>query len=499
MEKVSGSSKIKDLLTAFPFLLDFLPTISPGFVLLKNPLARKSAGSVATVAQAARIGGLTNEELLMRIAEKIKQETGATIEIEPRGNQDESQTVFSGKEARIEVLKHLIKDLHSGADVLEVKKRFSELIADVGPGELSEMEQQLISEGMPSEEVKRLCDVHVQVFKESLEKKAVPHTPQGHPVDIYMAENRALETLIDKIQQNLSAAFTQPQAAERTLWIENIKTLSTSLLKIDTHYTRKENQLFPVLEAYGIAGPSKVMWSLHDDIRDMVKSCRKVISTNDLEQFAGQFDTTAQALLDMIYKEEHILFPMALESLKQTDWQTIRAGEDDVGYAWIDPGDAGLEAHDVHYPPEQSQSPRGKSSKREKRSLHLDEGNLPLSHINLMLKHLPVEISFVDKEDTVRYYSATPERLFPRSPGVIGRAVQNCHPPKSLHMVEQILTDFKSGVRNQADFWITFKERFISIRYFAVRDDAGDYQGCLEVTQDITELKQLEGEKRLLD
>lgn len=132
-------------------------------------------------------------------------------------------------------------------------------------------------------------------------------------------------------------------------------------------------------------------------------------------------------------------------------------------------------------------------------TLSLSTGGLSLEQADLILTHLPVDVSFVDAEGTVRYYSETKDRIFKRTPAVIGRKVQNCHPGKSVHMVEAILEAFKSGAKDSAEFWIELGGIFIYIRYFAVRDKSGTYQGCLEVSQDVTGIRALKGEKRLLD
>jgi DUF438 domain-containing protein len=129
----------------------------------------------------------------------------------------------------------------------------------------------------------------------------------------------------------------------------------------------------------------------------------------------------------------------------------------------------------------------------------LTNGDLTIRQIDMMLKNLPVDITFVDENDTVRYYSETPKRIFKRTPAVIGRKVQICHPPASVDKVIKILEDFRAGKRDVAEFWIQMSGKFIHIRYFAMRDEAGDYKGTLEVSQDLTELRKLEGEKRLLD
>jgi uncharacterized protein len=137
--------------------------------------------------------------------------------------------------------------------------------------------------------------------------------------------------------------------------------------------------------------------------------------------------------------------------------------------------------------------------KKHGEPLSLSTGCLAPEELDLILTHLPVDLSFVDAEDTVRYYSETPARIFKRTPAVIGRKVQNCHPAKSVHSVEDILKSFKSGAGDTAEFWIELGGRFIHIRYFAVRDKAGTYRGCLEVSQDVTGIRALRGRKRLLD
>jgi DUF438 domain-containing protein len=192
---------------------------------------------------------------------------------------------------------------------------------------------------------------------------------------------------------------------------------------------------------------------------------------------------------DMIYKEEHILFPMAKDLLTDAEWQKVRQGEEEIGYAWITP--------EQGWTGETGAAP-GQDSAGE-RTVRLDTGQMTFEQINMMLKHMPVDVSFVDENDEVRYYSATKDRIFPRSPGVIGRKVQNCHPPKSFAMVQRILDEFRAGSRHKADFWIQMKGRFLLIQYFAVRDEKGSYRGTLEVSQDVTDIKKLEGQKRLLE
>jgi len=469
---IDPKTKVNDLLNQYPFLKDFLIRINPEFKMLDNPFMRKTVGRIASLNKAAMIGGMDVKKLLDDIAAEIKKQTKETVTV------SYAQEGADEQDVRIETLKNIIKELHAGKDAESQKKKFQELIKDVAPWEIAQMEQRLISEGMPETEIKSLCEVHVQVFKEALEHKAVPGLPAGHPVHTFMLENRAAEDILQE------AAGIKDFSREK----EKLLALLERLGQIDKHFVRKENQLFPIIETKGITGPSKVMWALHDDIRAFIKDVRKRVTDNNMEQVA--IDALIKMVNDMIYKEEHILFPMALETLSEDEWARVARGEEEVGYAWIKP--------EAEWKPAAG-SYQQTLLEEKVGSLNLNTGQLTPEQVNLMLMHLPIDMSFVNEQDEVIYYSATPDRIFPRSPGVIGRKVQNCHPPKSMGMVQKILDEFRAGRRSSADFWIQMQGKFILIKYFAVRDAEGRYRGCLEVSQDVTQIKKLEGQKRLLD
>jgi len=461
--ELSSKTKVSELLAQYPFIKDYLINLNANFRALDNPFMRNTLGRVATISQAALIGGVKPDDLINGIAVKIKELAGEAVSVKHEE---------AGAESREEVLKNIIKDIHKGVDIGILKKRLLDLIKDVSPYEIAQMEQKLISEGMPEQEVKKLCSVHVEVFKESLEKKTMPGLPAGHPVYTLMLENRHAESIMQELHES----------TDRTVQSALIEKIS----KIEKHYARKENQLFPILEAKGITGPSKVMWALHDDIRDMLRHVRAKVkdeAAKDLE-----LKTLLTMINDMIYKEEHILYPMALETLSDEEWYKVKKGEEEIGYAWLDKVDEWMPSGMV-----------GQALAEEKvGSINLDTGQITPEQVNLLLTHLPVDISFVNENDEVVYYSATQDRIFPRSPGIIGRKVQNCHPPKSVDIVEKILEAFKRGEKDNADFWIQMRGRFVLIRYFAVRDASGQYRGTLEVSQDVTEIRALTGERQLL-
>ena len=494
--QLSAKTKIDDLLKQYPFLEDFLITLSPRFKGLKNPIMRKTMGKVATLEMAASVSGLNLEALISSLAAEIGKHGGRDATAGEAATASKIEPLTDPKK-RQAALKGIIKDLHAGEDMEVLKQRFKDLIQGVAAPEIAKIEQELMNEGMPAEEIKRLCDVHVEIFKEALEEQDRPDPPLGHPIHTYMKENRASEKIMSETSM-LMGLLGQPPTSEsfeehRPALGELIEQLS----EINTHYTRKENQLFPMLEAHHFTGPSQVMWSIHDDIRGHLKQAREAFSQNNPQQTVDSLKAAIQAIRDMIYKEEHILFPTSLDMLTDSEWIKVKEGEADIGFAWVAP--------DKGWPDEilkevEAPAPEPEAVLQDVAgALGLDTGHLTLAQINLMLTHLPVDLTFVDENDRVAYYSEGPQRIFPRSPAVIGREVRNCHPPKSVHVVNKILDAFKSGSRDTAEFWIELGGKFIYIRYFAVRDADGYYRGTLEVSQDLTQIRKLEGQQRLLD
>lgn len=491
--RIGPKTKLDELLKKYPFLLDYLADLTPKFSKLKNPIMRKTVGRVATLHQVSSFGDVSLGELMRKIQVEVQRVTGEQIEIETGETGGEPVAVpVSSREARFEILKDIIRELHHGGDLGELKKRFAELIRDVSPTEISEMEQRLIEEGMPEEEVKRLCDVHVQVFKEALEEQPPPSSIPGHPLHTFMEENRALGKVLNRWNDLLCVIERKGETGIKENQEELLGVLD-DLAPLEKHYLKKENQLFPLLEAKGVSGPSKVMWAIHDDIRAGLRRVRQLVEAGNVKELVSSGQNLSQMISDMIYKEEKILFPMSLATLDEKDWARVKKGEEEIGYAWVEPGKEWQPAVSVEElpPMPEYRRPRGE--------LELDTGTLDAETVNIILKSLPVDLTFVDAEDTVRYYSASEERIFPRSPAIIGRKVQNCHPPASVHVVNRILKAFKEGRRDVAEFWIESRGKFIHIRYFALRDKDGAYRGCLEVSQDVTAIRGLKGEKRLLD
>lgn len=408
-------------------------------------------------------------------------------------------------------LKDIIGKLHHGVPVHEVKREFGRLIQGVSAAEVAAMEQALIDGGMPVEEVQRLCEVHVEVFEQSLSHNSNPVTTPGHPVHTLVEENRHARTAL-KALKSAARAFRWGMGTR-----DAAATALENASKILIHYTRKENQLFPYLEKHGFTGPSRVMWGKHDEIRELFKEARNALD-QDGKAFASAALGIAQKMKKMIFMEEHILIPEAVRRLSEREWAEIRRGEDAIGFAWVKPEalyDAALvlateqkkellKAEKSEKTSTQTSADRAAQDASERLKtasglLNLDTGTISADLLNLALKTLPVDISVVDEEDHVLYYSDSPHRLFPRSPAVIGRSVQNCHPQRSVETVNKILSAFKKGEKDSARFWIEMGGRFILIEYYALRDKDGKYRGTLEMSQDLTELRALQGQKRLLD
>jgi hypothetical protein len=403
---------------------------------------------------------------------------------------------------RKESIKQALKEIHEGKPYEEVKGIFAEVLKSASAQEIAEIEQTLISEGLPVEDIQYLCDVHVAMFRESLDQQAPAEMQPGHPVYTFRAENELAALLLNEIKLSLSQYVNHPDNTLRESLLKGVKKLS----EYDAHYQRKENLLFPYLEKYGFSGPSSVMWGIHDDIRKGWKKMIADLSSKpaDAKASARELDQTfsgmENAIREMFYKEDRILFPNALERFTEEDWLKIHEQEPEFGFSYVQRGAAWPAVKEI---PSQDRVKLDQQTEKERipnmSDFPLSTGDLTLSQINLMLTHLPVDMTFVDEQDTVRYYSNTPERIFKRTPAIIGRKVEKCHPPASVDKVLEIVEDFRAGKRDQAEFWIQVGGKFIHIRYFALRDQEGNYRGTLEVSQDITEIRKLEGEKRLLD
>jgi uncharacterized protein len=402
--------------------------------------------------------------------------------------------IINNSAKRKELLKHMILQLHGGEAPELVKKRLAEILVSIPYDEVVEVEQELIAEGLPVEEVLRLCDIHQLVLDGHIDQTGAKTVPEGHPVDTFRQENRELERIINIIGKSLAEAKSVENSNAQK-WMLQVHSLLNSLMDVDKHYLRKEYLLFPFLEKYEITGPPKVMWGKHDEIRAQLKAAIEAVSVKE-DVSADELSAITDLLIspavkgveDMIAKEEEILLPMSLEKLTDEDWYSIYTHTMEFGYCLYDP--------QTEWKPENISV--SEPTYNTSNSIGLSTGSFRIEELESIFRALPVDLTFVDKDDKVKFFSLGPDRIFTRNRAILGRDVRMCHPPSSVHVVEQILSDFKSGKENSASFWINMKDRFIYIDYIAIRDKDGSYLGTLEVTQDLTRLRQLEGEQRIL-
>ena len=403
--------------------------------------------------------------------------------------------IINNSSQRKTLLRDLLLRLHNGENPEALRQRLIEVLRNIPYNEVVEVEQELInSNALTEEEILEFCDLHTAVLDGSIDLQGAKPIPAGHPVDTFKKENVALKNEVLKIADLFNSASTLKDN-QLPGYILQLRTIFNNLSDVDKHYLRKEYLLFPYLEKHLITGPPKVMWGKHDEIRELLKSAFEALSSpigtaDEMKSIVELVLHPAVEMIDgMIMKEEEILFPMAMDTLTEDEWYKIYQETPEFGYCLVDPED--------------EWKPIGAKVEKQEYvtadAIRLSSGAFNMTEIEALFVHLPIDITFVDKNDKVRFFSHSPNRVFERNRSIIGRDVRMCHPPGSVHVVEQILDDFKSGKENKAVFWMSnFKGRFIYIEYSAVRSPEGEYLGVVEVTQDITQMRKLEGDQRLL-
>ncbi len=403
--------------------------------------------------------------------------------------------IINNRRNRINQLKVLLKQLQTENDTARIKTAIESELKTIPYEDVLLAEQELIAEGIPLEKMLEMCDLHSNALH-GLINPTSKQIDANHPVSVFKMENLAFKREIEIIKTVLPQFSVALPDQDFGSLILKLQTHFNSLMDIEKHFVRKEHLLFPFLEKHQITGPSTVMWGKDDQIRRKLKDSVNILqrlkksSVADINTIFDEILLPALlAVEDMIKKEEDILFPMALEVLTDIDWYEISSQSAEIGYAIIE--------IKTKWIPEgiEVKNNNGYESTR----INLPSGSFSLEELTAVFSTLPLDLTFVDKDDNVRFFTEGSERIFQRSRAIIGRKVQYCHPPHSVEIVETILADFKSGKQKKADFWINMSGQFIYIAYHALRNEKNEYIGTLEVSQNLTELRKLDGEKRILD
>jgi len=389
----------------------------------------------------------------------------------------------------------------------EARKALKDRVQHLAPYEIAIIEQEMVEE-TEDECIKEDIQAMLEVFQDVLVTKD-QELPENHPISCYRRENAKMKELLLSVEDLVQYPLIKNQ------WLE----LYEDLLKFKIHLSRKQNQLYPVLEKKGFTRPTTTMWTLDDFIRDEIAECYNLLLEDKEEEFIGKQAELVADVRDLMDKEENILYPTSLEMINEEEFRYMAEGDREIGFAYIsvqaDKSDnsasasspasastAGAPLSGLSSAPGFAEELAGLLGKygfnNKEEKLNVTTGQLTLEQINLIYQHMPVDLSYVDENELVCFYTDTKHRVFPRSKNVIGRDVKNCHPKASVHIVEEIIKKFRSGEQDKAEFWINKPDLFIYIIYYAVRDEKGKFRGVLEMMQDCTHIRSLQGSQTLL-
>lgn len=383
-------------------------------------------------------------------------------------------------EERQEILKNLMLRLHAGEDKEVIQEEFNEVFDEISPYEIQLMERNLMSEGITFAEIMSLCNVHANLMgsKVNTQTSVADFEQPGHPVHVMKMENLAIRGALDRVERLLvNYLETKDSTIEKGL-----RRQISLLDQFENHYQRKEYAMFPIMEKKGITAPPKVMWGVHDQIRDLYRDFKKALNDGK-ESTLEEFQIARDEMLEMIQKEENILIPMVEQVFHVDDWETIASQSPEYGYCIVKP--------EKEWAVKKSFSPVKEETQVESEGdIPLSTGSLSLKELNLILNLLPMELSFVDAQNIVKYYNEgnCEEKIFKRTPSAIGRDVILCHPPRVHETVQTIFEQLKSKQKEKEEMWFKTEDKMVHVTYHAVWDEEGKYMGCLEYVQDIKPL-----------
>lgn len=409
---------------------------------------------------------------------------------------------------KLEIVHEIKSAYDEGKISLEkARKSLKDRVQHLAPYEIAIIEQEMVVES-EDECIKEDIQAMLEVFQDVLVTKD-QELPENHPISCYRRENAKMKELLLSVEDLVQYPLIKNQ------WLE----LYEELLKFKIHLSRKQNQLYPVLEKKGFTRPTTTMWTLDDFIRDEIAECYNLLLEDKEEEFIGKQAELVADVRDLMDKEENILYPTSLEMINEEEFRYMAEGDQEIGFAYISvqadksgnsasasssasASTAGAPLSGLSSAPGFAEELAGLLGKygfnNKEEKLNVSTGQLTLEQINLIYQHMPVDLSYVDENELVCFYTDTKHRVFPRSKNVIGRDVKNCHPKASVHIVEEIIKKFRSGEQDKAEFWINKPDLFIYIIYYAVRDENGKFRGVLEMMQDCTHIRSLQGSQTLL-
>lgn len=415
---------------------------------------------------------------------------------------------------RYRIIVSIKEDYLDGKLSLEEGNRIlKEKLGTCTPDEFAYAEQSLKGVYKDEEILEKMDDL-LELFDGVL-VRAENEYPENHPLWAYLEEINAVE----KVALEADELLKQEKFIKNP-WLG----VFDSLAKWRTHLSRKQNQLYPMLEDHGFDRPTRIMWTFDDAVRDAISASYALLREDKYEEFLASVPETLAKLRDLNSKELEVLLPTSYKLLSDEEFVRMSKNDHEIGYAiiqapglYVVPGinDSAAQLNgnnsaqggaavsneflnDLAGLLSKYVGPVGGAPVGKDAVLDVATGKLTLEQINLVFRHLPVDLSYVDENELVKFYSDTPHRIFPRSANVIGREVKNCHPAKSVHIVEEIVEKFRSGEQSQAEFWINKPGLFIYVIYTAVRDENGKFRGVLEMMQDCTHIRELEGSRTLL-
>lgn len=504
-KKIDLNKTVYELVTEYPELTDIMYGL--GFTEITKKAMLNSVGRITTIPKGAKMKGISMMDVVSALISngfelvgempamaggKVEKESPNTLETSETERKEEAG---EKPESRTEQLKGYLKRLGAGEDLESVRADFVKNFASVEASEIMRAEQELIKEGTPISEIQKLCDIHSALFhgatteekianaekaveaslmkeriaaelakRDSFPKKdysdkheraATLTQTVGHPLYTFSKENEALTVLLEEFKKTRS---------EETF---------NKIREVSIHYAKKGDLLYPHLKVkYGVSGPSAVMWTVDDEIRDELGSLAKV--TERSPEWNVHLDEVLKRAEEMIYKEQNILFPICAVNFTTEEWYGIYRDSKDYAECFGVKNERWEEAENA----------KVAAKPQVEGEIVMPGGHMTVPQLTALLNTIPVEITFIDENDINRYFNEGP-KVFKRPGMAIDREVYSCHPPKIEPMVRSILDDFKSGARDQVQIWMEKGGRTMLVSYIAVRDNSGKYVGTTEVVQDM--------------